>query len=511
MAANKDFAELAASVKGLIESGAIAEAQRLLQTTKDQNPTREQKLELAHLYRRARLPDRAVMLLRPFVRPSSKKTYVASDQEKLAYAAALTLLDSTKECHKLLQTVENQNLSEFLLFQAFNLIREWDYAGATRSLEAYIQQEEDEYKKAIGSINLLQCYLFCEALDRAQQLIESKTVESFLIQQSKFRLLGNFYELSAQFHFQKQNWELAEQALAKAQKYSQQNKSVDELFVNKWKLLVDMQKGADRQDIKVRWLDMRQKAYALAHFETARDLDYHYSLSVKDEDILRHVYWGTPFNSYREKILKTFASRHSSELPIGNGYARPVFVNHEQLPFFLNTSEMPLFDLDTFNGDARFSRESLLKKLFASLNADFYKVASPYFIFESVYEDEFFNPESSPLKVRQLVFRAKELLKESDAPVSIHFGERGYWLEPLAADCVMIAAHGQLSGGSRHENILSVIRAKFSGETFKTKELLEEVSISQRALADVLKEIIEDGNLEKIGSGPKTTYRLVKR
>ncbi len=502
------FEEFCVKVKAFIEEGAIAEAQAYLTANESKYDARPERLELAHFFRRSRLPEKAISLLRPYIRPNSKKPFVATDQEKLAYSAALTLLDASKECRKLLESVKDKNADEYLLFSSFNLIREWNYSEAAGFLEKYIAQIHDDYKKAIGTVNLLQCYLASEELDKAHQIISQKWLENFLLEQSKHRLLGNYYELTAQYYFQTKDWNLAGVALKNAQKYSQQNKSIDELFVKKWDLLVDMYKTSDKTKIEARWIKMRKKAHSFSHFETARDLDCHFSLRFRDDEILRYVYWGTPYKSYKNKIKKKYKDFYSVEFDPGQNFRRKIFEHQETFPF--GPDELPIveFKLESFRRDPRFSRDILVFRLLEALCSDFYKVSSLYYIFEFVYEGEFFNPESSPGKIRQLVFRLKESFRELDLPLTVSFGERGYWLEVTEDKVVHIDLASKFEI-KRHEQLLEKIEELFAKNSFKAKDLSSEVSMSARTVATALKDLLEDGAVEKIGSGPNTSYRLV--
>ncbi len=509
MEQDKEFKEFCVTIQTLIEAGSIAEAQSELMLNESKFTLREQKLMLAHFYKRARLPDRSILLLRPYVRSSSKNPIKATDGEKLEYASALTLLDATKEARKLLDTVSVKTLDDYLLFTAFNCIREWDYLSAIEPLEKYISQISDSYKKAIGTINLLQSYISCAKLDLAKQLIDEGSLEKFLVDKSKLRLLGNFYELTAQLYFQKKDWDLAESALKSAQKFSLNNKSVDDLFVNKWKLLVDMHRGDGEGNFKDRWLEMRSKAYALAHFETVRDLDFHYALCSRSDDILSYVYWGTPYEGFREKLRNSYRDKHSKELHIEDSCQRPIFKEREKLDFNFTASKVPRFDSAQIKEQAHLIKDSLELKLFDVLNADFYKEASAYFIFEKVYEDEFFNPNSSPAKIRQVVYRLKDTLKQMGAPITVSFEERGYLLVPSDSDCVIIDSKSRNSY-TRHHDLLEKIKKVFANEAFKAKDLIAVVEISARSVANALKDMLEDGELEKMGSGPNTSYRLKK-
>ncbi len=509
MSEDKEFKDSEANIRSHIEAGRIGEAQSELHKLTQKNNSRVQKLAVANLLRRAKLPEKAITILRPYVRPSSKKQFQATDQEKLEYAAALTFLGSTNESQNLLNTIHSKELDEYLLFQAFNHIKVWNYEESIPFLEKLLTQSQDAYLHAVTSINLLQAYIYCSRLDNAEKIFQDKPLKNYLSTNQKHRLLCNFHELKAQFFFQQKQWDHAETELKQAQSFSDGNNSIDQLFVKKWNFLVELYKNpsTDKRTMKMQWEQIRLLAQSLGNAETLRDIDFHFSLKIHSIDTIKYVYWGTPFISYREKIKKNIQAANILFEHLGTGHSRTVYTTNEVENPQALAHNVNCVDLNDVCDNIEYGGESLLSRLLFALNADYYRGASSFFIFESVYQDEYYNPDSSPLKIRQLIFRLKEKFQEHNYPLTVNHRDGVYWLSSTSKEGCNISFDERRTG-SKEDQLARKIYDIYQSDYFKAKDLSERLAIPQRTLSCTLKELLKKDLIEKIGSGPKTTYRI---
>ncbi len=149
----------------------------------------------------------------------------------------------------------------------------------------------------------------------------------------------------------------------------------------------------------------------------------------------------------------------------------------------------------------------LLQKLFSFLNSDFYVGQSMYSIFEHVYPDEFFNLESSPEKIRQIVFRLRDQLGAAGVGLDVFHEDGRYSLASQSGLTAVVCAGKEDAG---EPIMLKEIRSHFAGEEFRLEDLAKKLNISNRSVSTRVKEAVQAGYLEKIGAGPKTRYRVLK-
>lgn len=491
-------------IRVLIENGQVQDAVTCLDGLNYKQLRRNEVLVVARLYRRAAQFLKTIELLRPMVRPPSKQIIQATDEERLEYAVALTGLGSVIEASRLMSEVENKELGLYSLYTAFNSIKQWNYLEAIQPLEKYLEIEADFYAQSVAKVNLLQAYLYCGKLEMAVKLIEDKPWQMDLVNKKKLRLLGNLEELKAQYFFQVKHWSDALDCLARASSYLEKSE-IEKLFVQKWQFLVQLfSKGPDAQS-QDSWMRLRIYAQGLGHQETVRDLDYHYGYKTQHLKILRYVYWGTPFLSYKNLINQKMMSEFSIDLSREETFYRPL-EGKKLAPLFEADSILPITVHET-----RVSKSALLQKLFSYLNSDFYRGMSVYAIHDAVYTGEYFNPLSSPEKVRQGIHRLRDCFRDLKAPIEIDFQNNHYRIYSLNDEPVGIVSYRKNFLDQQIPAIVSKIRECYPCENFKLKDLSIRLNIPSRTLSTQIKKAIEGDFVEKLSSGPNAQYKLKDR
>src|SRR5688572_23070050 len=96
-----------ADAERLIREGKAEAARKLLGDLSPRKIPRPLAVSVANLYRRMGLMHLALKLLAPFVRPSPRRPLVATDPEKLEYAASLIRLGVVNEAVRLLDSVDD--------------------------------------------------------------------------------------------------------------------------------------------------------------------------------------------------------------------------------------------------------------------------------------------------------------------------------------------------------------------------------------------------------------------
>ena len=142
------------------------------------------------------------------------------------------------------------------------------------------------------------------------------------------------------------------------------------------------------------------------------------------------------------------------------------------------------------------------------LSRDLYKPLNIGALFSHLYPNEYFNIYSSPVRVHQILHRAKSFYKQHDIPLHIESVKGGYQL--------VVSSGGQLR--------IPLIRPKIESESgwiylakkslgqqshFTMKQLQDVLSFKQGRARNLVKKAIESGQLVQVGRGSSTSYRFL--
>jgi len=364
--------------------------------------TRKSYARFAELLRRSGLASKSLGLLFPYVRGQGRKKSSATLYEKEEYAAALIALKATNEGEDLLLSLTEEGSEKAYLFLGLSCMSKWDYAQALKYLDVFLTfKNTSSYDHFIGLTNQLACLvtLISNTETKKINLLETKIEKaiSFARKNHFDLLLSNLLEIQSQFFLKTSQVDDSKLSLEKASTLLKDNDSKENLFIEKWKLLSQMptihQKSWSSWKEKI--LLLQKKALKLGHAETVRDIDFY--LGFENENLLHKVYFGTPFEVFRERIKEKIGP--------------PAF-------FLFNISKDPAtftFDYKKWSLRAGSKTMNLLK----GLCDDFYRPINRYGLFAFVYPGEFFNPETSFNKLNVALTRTRQWLQKNKIPLII--------------------------------------------------------------------------------------------
>src|SRR5262249_48014736 len=141
-------------IEALIRTGREGEARRALGKLRTQRVERNCVTRLAHLARRARMPELSISVLNRLIRPSRKLYNEATSDEKLEYAASLIKIGALHEAGEILdelpQTVEGLHFQKAVL-----AVNQWDYRSASKHFKHYIREApQKDYGTLVARVNL---------------------------------------------------------------------------------------------------------------------------------------------------------------------------------------------------------------------------------------------------------------------------------------------------------------------------------------------------------------------
>jgi len=473
--------ELIASLEQDVRSGRLNEAREKINAVSFADVPRIHAAKMANLGLRAGALFWSVRLLNPIVR-SDSAGISASVEEKAEYAFALNRIGAHAEAERILSELAANPLPKIQLYLAAIYTNAWDYRAATVCFEKYLTFQLTPYEKHIGHLNLASCLIGVEDdLERASSILAQLRRDLDPVEHKL--LLGNTYELSAQLAYKRgddpSEW------IAKGREIFPDVSSIYSLFFKKWETLSEIKAGGDARELLK---SVRADAIRLQHHETIRECDYYETLVTGDRDLFQRVYFGTPWEKYRERLLKFGSAEETYD-----------YCPNEEGPFVLSLSS------ETAKaGDQELKSGQILHRLLVALLSDFYRPMWVAAVFTHLFPDEFYHPESGPKRVHQAIFRLRKWLEDSGVPLSIDESNGRYVLRWTKACCIRLT--GEKSTLSNEDLLCRKLAANFKGE-FGAQEAASFLGVSPTSARQALKWGVENRRLEKIGSGPKTRYR----
>jgi hypothetical protein len=395
----------------LIKKGSSSQVRIEIQDLlKTQRIPRKYRLGVASVLRRLALFDKAISLLYPIVRPVEKKPTPASAEEIVEYASNLIQTGCLFEGRDLLNEIGSKKFPQRDLFYAFSFFSEWDYKSAVPLLQNYVESPLiTPYQKSIGEVNLFAALVAADKSDEAFKLRDK--LKPQLRDSGNMLLYANCCEIESQLLIQSQNFINSEAHLKEIESLFQKLGEPYIYYIQKWSLVSKISAAiykkqflnSDLNSLK----EFRSKFHKNSFPEVARDCDNWLAHFSKDEKLLSTVYFGTPWFSYKEKIL----SRNPWFHPDSEKIIWPLNNQNKKTPhstkLFFESYDLPF---------------QMLQILFS----DFYSQWSTGSLFGTLYRNEYFNPQSSPQKLKQIARRAREFFKTSKIPLHLIL-KNGKW------------------------------------------------------------------------------------
>jgi hypothetical protein len=231
------------------------------------------------------------------------------------------------------------------------------------------------------------------------------------------------------------------------------------------------------------------EAEEIGHWETRRDVDRYLALLTGDEALLRHLWFGTPFEGYRARLVKEWGR----PLSLGDSYER---------------GRGHVLDV-TSGAVGRKSIRNLPRehRLLATLASDFYRPFRVAALFEALFPDERFLPTTSANRVHQAVRELRGWLEAHAPGITVEAHGSDYRLVVGAgwAVCVPAAAPSFETPDAR---ALRDLKQRFADRPFTTREAAAALAVSGRTALRWLADAVAEGKLERQGKRAAASYRF---
>lgn len=498
------------SIDEAIRAGNAVEALTQLKNINPKSLTRAHLSVYANLCRRLGESNEAIKCLRPYVRSSAKNPQIASDAENLEYGAALINLGAVSEGIRLLDSLSESKHPLKLLYTSFGFISQWRYLEAATVLEAYVGHPEVlEYQALTAKANLLSCYVFAQTFEKVDVLIDELLERS---EKSKSALLHRRISLLAvQSHIFRNQWTKAQEFIAKAENSLGTSASpLDYLLLTKWKLILKLNTQQPGDALLGELSDLRTTAQKLKSFETLRDLDFYQSIFFNDRALFEHVYFGTGYESYKAKMLSAYRDRQGCELALPESYRWELLPSNPERGVTNKSNNEDWIDSRTGKNsfsDSYLNNEKMCHKFFQLICSDFYRSLSLYQVYDVLFDEAFFNPISTPNKIRQIVYRLNKWLADNSIPLEVHSEQ--HFFNIRAHQPLSIVVGRQKAQHPKYEAFLAELNSVFGDKNFSSLEAQKALKVSRRKISYLLKDCVELGVIEWIERGPKSKYQII--
>jgi tetratricopeptide (TPR) repeat protein len=422
-------------------------------------------------------------ILTPVVRPQRDgQDSEATPAERAEYAILLQRAGSVHEAIQILEGIPPEEEPSAPLFRAFCHFNIWEYENAIPFLELYVSRPADAYQALIGRVNLSAAYLATGKMRQAESLlrqcIESARAGGYS------RLEGNAHELLSQVFLFEDRLGEAESSLKIAEHAFDSAKSLDQLLVGKCKAFLEARKTNSSLPLK----EFRRKAAEWPHAETMREIDLFTIMTSFEKPVFDHLYFGTPFAPYRERIV-TYTGRAPEQKIYRWGAPGGDTLN-------ATSGELA--------GGLKLSGVS--HRLVEKLTRDFYRPVSTNGLFAALFPDEYFNIFTSPTRVHQVLRRTRRWFEENRVPVQIASEPAGFSLK-LTGEFAFEVQLEREAVGKGHDH-LRKLEAHFNGQEFSATQARNLLGLSPSGTQRFLTWAKDGGHIASFGASTSTIYYL---
>lgn len=445
-------------------------------------------VHLASMARRAYKLPMALKILRKIVTDADGVLNESSDKEALSeYATCLIMMGARKYAKKVLEVIPVADASNLFAWVTL-YFSESEYEKAIPYIKKYIDTVEDEYKKKVGELNLCACYVGTSSYDIAEKHLLG--LKKYFDSNGHKTLLANAEELHGQVHIYNRDWAAASECLNRAEVLNTDGNKLYSLFIEKWKLVVAINLGrASVSQVQA----FVSKANKMKNAQSSRDVLYHWAHCNDDYELLKKVYFGTPFGSYREMILRDHPKLKDEPATPWNGS----WFFHEW------SREFKLQKVAT--EQVSLSKNEI--KALEALTEDFFEPKSVGSLFEAIFPDEFLNPEYSIGKTYKIIQRLNKKLRDNNIPITVLNNNNIYFLD-IDNGWMISTINPDVKDQGNMSTAEGRLVSEFQAQPFTRSEVMDVFHLEKSTAVRWLKELRDKGLVQKIGQGPGSFYRI---
>lgn len=463
----------------------LKELSRLLKA----GPSRELRPQLARLANRNHDYVLALRVLHPIIREDREKKLEAGAEALNIYATSLMWIGALEEAQDCLHRIKGS--TDALLTEAFIHFAQWDYPKSIPLLLKYVNSSQiSPYQKLVGQINLLAALIAIGNLPQAKDVFDPLIAE--LKANPNYKLLyGNCLELRSQIEILNGSFETALSYLDEAERSLADQPGRYLLYVNKWRALAKLGLSPSDSAARDALLKVKSAAAELKNWETIRDCDFHMARLHKDDDLLQRILLGTPYAGYHRRVESLFGislnedraleycPSHVTEKPRRIG----LDLNRISETSFLNSTSWPLLQVMT---------------------KDIYRPPRMGVVFSGLYKGEYFDPFTSPQRVRNSIFRFNDWAEKAECEFRIRIENGDFHL--VGPSQLGVASTRRERPLLSWQAALRIFKQKNESRSFTTADVADTLGIQRRSALQILQKALASKKVLKQGRGKNSRY-----
>jgi hypothetical protein len=209
---------------------------------------------------------------------------------------------------------------------------------------------------------------------------------------------------------------------------------------------------------------------------------------------LQHLYFGTPFQAFRKRLIRESGSK---------------FIPQTNYVWKVNSLKVPIHYVDLLSGENEkgeliFDPEKQTGKTLRALCSDFYRPLRPSELAARIFAGEYYNPISTPNRVHKALHRFRQDAAKLGFPIVIE-QEHGFQIK-VRSDFGFVV-YDDLPAGLN----LNAVSENFNDSPFTVSELEGYFRNSRRSIQNWISQMVEAGEIIKIGDGRATKYVMTKK
>ena len=484
-------------IEDCIKTGQFSLASQSLDKIPLSQITRSLALRTSNLARRCGKVKKSLKILNPIVRnPIQKQS--ATGAEMADYAFSLHRIGATFEADELLQRVNPEEAPSALFFRSILAFSKWEYSEARNWLTAYVQSDKiSDYQKMMGRSNLVNILLYEKEFEKAQDEIQSLMKEAT---NKKLGLLKNIcLEQQAESLIGLHRYEEATELLKVAAKTASDSGKRLQTWIWKWQTYTQAKQKNKESGIK--FLDKAIKeATSKGAWEIHRDFDLFKVILFDDANAKKKLQYGTPFKNYLNRLPPSIESSRLEE-----PYS---FVLNKTLGTTPPTIDLNNQTITSNDTTEKIKLTATQIKVLNCLLVDFYRPRKWGELFNSVFPDQFFDPFSSINRLHQTLFRINSGLSKQNIGIKVTSDVHGCHLVAKAPYSFLLK-RDRANQSNLSPNLILLKNQISRDSEFTIDSLSPILEGDKRTHQRIIKDLISEGKVVRLGKGRSTRYKLV--
>lgn len=230
--------------------------------------------------------------------------------------------------------------------------------------------------------------------------------------------MGAWSQISGRYLLLQKNFSSAEKVFNRGLNLIRDVSTLDVLYLRKWSLVSAVMKSGPSQENRTAFEKLKALATEMGDFETVRDCDFLIYKYFNDDKLGRYCFVGTPFESFRSRFERNraFAENDFNVFLTSDGIqCLEPHGKSERIRFLSYETMVNAFQV---RDDKILVQGNLLGRTLKALLSDFYRPMTTQRLFENLFNGDHWNPYSSPVQIRQALFRLRRWLRFKKMPLA---------------------------------------------------------------------------------------------